>query len=154
MTNYIVKRCIFWNIFWKRNITVNGFWVDNRGNYQFCKIICFNQGHANFFSDFCLCGNLTIVTYKLIEMNFQLFCKNGHQLVISSFLSFSFLFLFFAFLTPAEGCCKNQIHFLICLLFLQMKASYKCSLTCFTIQNVFIKLLTDFIATCKNLTKK
>ena len=22
------------------------------------------------FSDFCLCGNLTIATYKLIEMNF------------------------------------------------------------------------------------
>ena len=107
MTNYIVKRCIFWNIFWKRNITVNGFWVDNRGNYQFCKIICFNQGHANFFSDFYLCGNLTIVKYKLLEMNFQLFCKNGHQLVISSFLSFSFLFLFFAFLTLVEGCCAK-----------------------------------------------
>ena len=101
MTNYIVKRCIFWNIFWKRNITVNGFWVDNRGNYQFCKIICFNQGHANFFSDFCLCGNLTIVTYKLIEMNFQLFCKNGHQLVISSFF---FMSSFLLFLTPVEGC--------------------------------------------------
>ena len=87
----------------------------------------------------------SIVTYELIEMNFQLFCKNGHQLLISSFLSCRPFSLFCFFDTCWRMQCKNQIHFPIFPLFLQMKASYKCSLTCFTIQNVFINLLADFI---------
>ena len=138
-------RDVFWNIFRKRNIAVKAFWVDNRGNYQFLQNYLLQSRSCQLFSDFYLCGNLTIVTYKLIEMNFQLFRKNGHQLVISSFLSCRPFSLFCLFDTCWRMQCKNQIHFPIFPLFLQMKASYKCSLTCFTIQNVFIDLLADFI---------
>ena len=98
-----MSRDVFWNIFWKRNITLKVFWVDNRGNYQVCKITCCNQGHATFFQIFTFVEIYLLSHMNLLKWIFHYFAKMDTNCLFLPFFHVD-LFLFFAFLIPVEGC--------------------------------------------------
>ena len=140
----MLRHAFFWNMFWKSNIFADGFWLDNSCNYRFCKILFFSQDHANFFRIFVFVELYLLSHIDLLKRIFSYFAKmETNSLFSLSLMSSFFSFLLFWHCWRIQ--CKNQIRFPICLMFLQMKVSCKCSLTYFTIQNIFIKLLTDFI---------